>query len=92
MRSPEVLSMLVYSLLPFCLLSILWFRVLKDTTYTDWFHLAKVYSATAGCLGFWLIRYSKGNNKKTGKEWRLADKKWAFQYKRYTKKANVMVL
>ncbi|HWT76559.1 MAG TPA: DUF5692 family protein [Mobilitalea sp.] len=59
------------------ILSILWFTVLSDTTYTDWFHLAKVYSSTAGCIGFWCIRHVKGVNKKTGKEWRLADKKWA---------------
>jgi hypothetical protein len=58
-------------------LSILWFTVLKDTTYTDWFHLAKVYSSTAGCLGFWCIRHIKGKNKLTGEAWRLADKKWA---------------
>lgn len=58
------------------ILSSLWFTVLKDTTYTDWFHLAKVYSSTAGCIGFWCIKYVKGRDKKTGKEWRLADKKW----------------
>lgn len=54
-------------------LSILWFSVLKDTTYTDWFHLAKVYSATAGCIGFWCIRHLHGTNKKTGKDWKLSD-------------------
>ncbi|MCF0148141.1 MAG: hypothetical protein HUJ77_07065 [Clostridium sp.] len=59
------------------LLSILWFTVLKDTTYTDWFHLAKVYSALAGCIGFWCIRHLRGRNKMTGKEWRLADNKLA---------------
>lgn len=69
-------GLLAFTVLPL-VLSVLWFTVLKDTTYTDWFHLAKVYSATAGCLGFWLIRHLKGTNKKTGKEWRLADKKWA---------------
>lgn len=58
-------------------LSILWFTTLKDTTYTDLFHLAKVYSATAGCIGFWCIRYVHGKNKKTGKEWRLSEQKWA---------------
>lgn len=58
-------------------LSILWFTVLKEETYTDWFHLAKVYSSTAGCIGFWCIRHVKWTNKKTGKEWRLSDKKWA---------------
>lgn len=59
------------------ILSGVWFTVLKGTTYTDWFHLAKVYSATAGCIGFWCIRHLKGKNKSTGKEWRLSDKKWA---------------
>ncbi|WP_461205693.1 DUF5692 family protein [Clostridium sp. DL1XJH146] len=58
-------------------LSVLWFTVLKDTTYTDWFHLAKVYSCTAGCIGFWCIRHLKGKNKSTGKEWKLSEKKWA---------------
>lgn len=58
-------------------LSVLWFTALKDTTYTDWFHLAKVYSATAGCIGFWCIRYVHGKNKKTGKEWRLSEMKWS---------------
>jgi hypothetical protein len=58
-------------------LSVLWFTVLRDTTYTDWFHLAKVYSSTAGCIGFWCIRHLKGRNKLTGKEWRLSEKKWA---------------
>ncbi|MDU5107668.1 DUF5692 family protein [Clostridium sp.] len=58
-------------------LSVLWFTVLKDTTYTDWFHLAKVYSAVAGCIGFWCIRHLHGKNKKTGREWRLADNKLA---------------
>lgn len=69
-------GLFAFTVLPL-VLSVLWFTVLKDTTYTDWFHLAKVYSATAGCLGFWLIRHLKGTSKKTGKEWRLADKKWA---------------
>lgn len=59
------------------ILSVLWFTVLKDTTYTDWFHLAKVYSATAGCIGFWCIRHLHGTNKKTGKEWRLSENRIA---------------
>lgn len=58
-------------------LSVLWFTVLKDTTYTDWFHLAKVYSATAGCIGFWCIRHLHGTNKKTGKEWSLSNNRVA---------------
>lgn len=75
-RRFKYVGLFAFTVLPL-VLSVLWFTVLKDTTYTDWFHLAKVYSATAGCLGFWLIRHLKGTNKKTGKEWRLADKKWA---------------
>ena len=58
-------------------LSVLWFTVLSDTTYTDWFHLAKVYSSTAGCIGFWCIRHLRGKNKITGKEWRLSENKIA---------------
>ncbi len=58
-------------------LSILWFTTLQDTTYTDWFHLAKVYSSTAGCIGFWAIRHVQFTSKKTGRTWRLSDQKWA---------------
>lgn len=61
-------------------LSVLWFTVLSDTTYTDWFHIAKVYSATAGCIGFWCIRHLHGVNKKTGKEWRLSTNKIALSF------------
>ncbi len=62
------------------ILSTLWFTVLRDTTYTDWFHLAKVYSATAGCIGFWCIRHVKWKNKSTGQEKRLADVKWVLVF------------
>lgn len=58
-------------------LSVLWFTTMKDTTYTDWFHLAKVYSSTAGCIGFWCIRHVNFVSKKTGKMWRLSEQKWA---------------
>lgn len=59
-------------------LTIIWFTALKDVTYTDWFHLAKVYSATAGCIGFWCIRHLEKRDKTTGKIiWRLADNKIA---------------
>lgn len=71
-------------------LSILWFTVLSDTTYTDWFHLAKVYSSTAGCIGFWCIRHVKWKNKSTGKEWRLADKKWALCFPPLILAINIM--
>ncbi len=75
-RRSTVIGFLCFIVLP-TVLSVLWFTVLKDTTYTDWFHLAKVYSSTAGCIGFWCIRHLHGTSKKTGKAWRLSDKKWA---------------
>jgi len=59
-------------------LSVLWFTVLREKTYTDWFHLMKVYSATIGCIGFWLIRHLQKKDKLTGEvKWRLADSKIA---------------
>ncbi len=55
-------------------LTVMWFTVLGDTAYKDWFHLAKVYSSTAGCIIFWCIRFV-GGTRKDGSKWRLADKK-----------------
>lgn len=75
-RRFKIVGFLCFILLP-TVLSVIWFTVLRDTIYTDWFHLAKVYSSTAGCIGFWCIRHLHGKNKKTGKEWRLADNKIA---------------
>lgn len=75
-RRSKYVGFFCFIVLPI-ILSILWFTVMKDTTYTDWFHLAKVYSSTAGCIGFWCIRHLKGKNKSTGKEWRLSEMKWA---------------
>lgn len=72
------------------ILSILWFTVLKGTTYTDWFHLAKVYSSTAGCIGFWCIRHVKWKDKSTGKECRLSDKKWALCFPPLILAINIM--
>ncbi|WFR56022.1 DUF5692 family protein [Anaerocolumna sp. AGMB13025] len=45
------------------ILTILWLTIFKKSAYMDWFHLAKVYSSTAGCIGFWCIRYVKGLSK-----------------------------
>ncbi|WP_346868775.1 DUF5692 family protein [Clostridium sp. UBA5119] len=60
------------------ILTVVWMTVLKEVTYTDWFHLAKVYSATAGCIGFWCIRHIEKKDKITGEVvWRLADNKIA---------------
>ncbi len=56
-------------------LTVLWFTVLDGTAYKDWFHLAKVYSSTAGCIFFWCIRFV-GGTRKDGSKWRLAEKKW----------------
>ncbi|MBE6035296.1 MAG: hypothetical protein E7222_11460 [Clostridiales bacterium] len=75
-RRFKVAGILGFVVLP-AILSVLWFTVMKGTTYTDWFHLAKVYSATAGCIGFWCIRHVRGTNKKTGEKWALADNKIA---------------
>lgn len=72
-------------------LSFLWFTVLKEKTYTDWFHLAKVYSATAGCIGFWFIRHYEKKDKETGKVlWRLSDKKWALTFPALILAINIM--
>ena len=70
-------------------LSALWFTVLKETTYTDWFHLLKVYSATAGCIGFWLIRHLSGT-RKDGSTWRLADKKLALLFPPFILAVNIL--
>lgn len=78
-RRWKYLGFISFVVLPI-ILSILWFTVLKDTTYTDWFHLAKVYSSTAGCIGFWCIRHVKMTNKITGQVWALADQKWALWF------------
>ncbi len=75
-RRSKVASFIAFVILP-TILSALWFTVLRDVTYTDWFHLAKVYSSLAGCIGFWCIRHLHGKSKKTGKEWRLSNSKIA---------------
>lgn len=75
-RRSKSMGFICFVILP-VILSVLWFTVMKETTYTDWFHLAKVYSSTAGCIGFWCIRHIRGKDKLTGREWRLADNKIA---------------
>lgn len=72
------------------ILSALWFTVLKGTSYTDWFHLAKVYSSTAGCIGFWCIRHIKGKNKLSGVEWKLSEMKWALCFPPLILAVNIM--
>ncbi len=73
------------------LLTFLWFTVLSDTTYTDWFHLAKVYSSTAGCIGFWLIRHWEKKDKTTKEvTWRLRDNKFALLFPPFILAVNIL--
>ncbi len=72
-------------------LSVLWFTVLKKTTYTDWFHLAKVYSSTAGCIGFWCIRHLEKKDKLTGNvTWRLSNSKIALCFPPFILAVNIL--
>ncbi len=61
-------------------LTVVWFTVLKGQIYTDWFHLAKVYSSTAGCIGFWLIRHLEKKDKEGNVVWKLRDNKLALLF------------
>lgn len=72
-RRWKVAGFAMFVVLP-VVLSICWFTVLKDDTLTDWFHLAKVYSSTAGCIIFWCFRYVKGK-RKDGSVWELKHNK-----------------
>ncbi|HOX31612.1 MAG TPA: DUF5692 family protein [Spirochaetales bacterium] len=48
----------MYVVLPAILSFALWPRTAgPGTSMNDWFHWMKVYSALAGCVGFWAIRY-----------------------------------
>jgi len=71
------------------ILTILWLTVLSDTAYMDWFHVAKVYSSTAGCIGFWCIRHLRGK-RKDGSEWKLSEKKWALCFPPLILAINIM--
>jgi hypothetical protein len=70
-------------------LTVLWLTVLKGTAYMDWFHLAKVYSSDAGCIGFWLIRHLEGK-RKDGTTWRLADNKVALCFPPFILAVNIL--
>lgn len=69
-------------------LTVIWMTVLSDTAYMDWFHLAKVYSSTAGCIGFWCIRHLRGT-RKDGTVWKLSDKKWALCFPPFILAVNI---
>lgn len=78
-RRSKVGAFLSFMALPI-VLSILWFTVLREKTYTDWFHLAKVYSALAGCIGFWFIRHYQKKDSTGRVLWKLSEKKWALAF------------
>lgn len=78
-RRSKVGAFLSFIALPI-VLSILWFTVLREKTYTDWFHLAKVYSALAGCIGFWFIRHYQKKDSNGRVLWKLSEKKWALAF------------
>jgi len=59
------------------ILTALWFTVLRDTLYIGWFHMAKVYTATITCIGFWCIRHLGRTNKISGEKWHLSSTKFA---------------
>lgn len=88
-RRSKWIGLFSFVVLP-AFLSVLWFTTLKATTYTDWFHLAKVYSSTAGSLGFWCIRHVRFTSKRTGKEWRLSDQKWALYFPPFILAVNIL--
>lgn len=77
-RRSKALGFIFFVIFPI-VLSMLWFTVLKGKSYTDWFHVAKVYSAVAGCIGFWAIRFL-GGTRKDGTKWYLKDYKWALLF------------
>lgn len=77
-RRNKYVGLVFFVVLPI-ILSLMWFTVLKGQSYTDWFHLAKVYSATAGCIGFWCIRHVEGV-RKDGTVWKLSNNKYALMF------------
>ena len=60
-------GVLLFIILPLFLTFFVWPKTTKGTSVNDWFHYAKVYSALAGCIGFFIIRHLKG----------ASSKKWA---------------
>ena len=49
----------LFVVLPVLLTVFVWPKTTAGTSVDDWFHNAKVYSALAGCIGFWAIRNFK---------------------------------
>lgn len=69
-----------FLILPVILTIFVWPKSCPGTSVDDWFHYAKVYSALAGCFGFWAIRYIPG----------LSEKKWALAFPPLILAINIM--
>lgn len=63
-RRSKIGGLALFVVLPIILTIFVWPRTTKGTSVNDWFHYAKVYSALAGCIGFWLLRHIKGASSK----------------------------
>ncbi|MEI8200220.1 MAG: DUF5692 family protein [Eubacteriales bacterium] len=57
-------GILLFMVLPLILTIFVWPKTTPGTSVSDWFHFAKVYSALAGCIGFFLLRHVKGASSK----------------------------
>jgi len=88
-RRFKYVGFVAFFILPFAL-TILWFTVLSDTLYTGWFHIAKVYTATAACIGFWCIRYVNIKSKKLGEKIPLSATKFAWFFPPFILAANIV--
>ena len=79
-RRFKIAALFAFVLLPI-VLTVLWMTILSDVTYTDWFHMAKVYSALIASIGFFLIRHLEKRDPDTNKvTWRLRDHKWVLLF------------
>lgn len=63
-RRFKIGGILLFMVLPVILTFFVWPQTTKGTSVNDWFHYAKVYSALAGCIGFFLLRHIKGASSK----------------------------
>lgn len=58
-RRSQAGGFILFVLLPAALTIFVWPKTTVGTSVDTWFHNAKVYSALAGCVGFWAIRNFK---------------------------------
>ncbi|MBW6410983.1 DUF5692 family protein [Clostridium weizhouense] len=66
-RRSKLGGIFLFIIVPLILTFFVWPKTTEGTSVNDWFHYAKVYSALAGCIGFWIIRHVQG----------VSSKKWA---------------